>query len=327
MKIITIGSATRDCIIESDKFKVIQEGSSHGKAECLPLGAKVEVDDMFFTTGGGATNTAYTFARQDFQVSVLSKIGDDVSGKEVILDLEKEGIDTSLIRKSDLPTAYSIILLTNVGRTILVYRGAGGDLKPEDFKPKEINADWFYVTSLGGKLELLEKIVNTASEKNIKIALNPGSKELKRGERLKALLDQVTVLLVNKEESLILSGKETISESFTELDQPAVTVITKGKQGVEVVAAGRKYQAGIFPEKKFVDRTGAGDAFGSGFVAGFIHTGAKPGKEDCIKEAIRLGTANSTTIVEHLGAKNKILTKEEYESDERWENLPYLQQV
>ena len=54
-----------------------------------------------------------------------------------------------------------------------------------------------------------------------------------------------------------------------------------------------------------VDRTGAGDAFGSAFTSGYIETGD-------ISHAIQLGTANATSILQEFGATNGILKKGEW---------------
>ena len=63
-----------------------------------------------------------------------------------------------------------------------------------------------------------------------------------------------------------------------------------------------------------VDRTGAGDAFGSGFVAGLIQASR-------IEYAIRLGSANATSVVEYVGAKKGIVTKNDFEKSSRWKNF------
>jgi sugar/nucleoside kinase (ribokinase family) len=64
----------------------------------------------------------------------------------------------------------------------------------------------------------------------------------------------------------------------------------------------KRYSAGV-PEAPVIDRTGAGDAFGSGFVSGFIQSNGD------IEYAIQLGTANATSVVEDFGAKTGILKK------------------
>jgi sugar/nucleoside kinase (ribokinase family) len=92
--------------------------------------------------------------------------------------------------------------------------------------------------------------------------------------------------------------------------------MTKGPEGVIASDGKNIYKAGIFKEKRHIDRTGAGDAFGSGFIAGIIRTGR-------VEEAIRLGTANSTSIVEKFGAKNGILTTKEFNKG-RWKKFKII---
>lgn len=325
MKIITIGSATRDCIIPSKDFQVKKteiKNRNNQNAIVLPLGDKIELSQIQFSTGGGATNTAYTFSRQGFNTSCLAKIATDSRGKQVLKDLNEENIGTELIQKTtSSSTAYSITLLTEQGRTILVHRGTSGNLRRSNIESRKMRANWFYITSLGGKMKVLKKIIDIASDRGIEVALNPGELEIEHRSNLKQLLSQVTVLILNKEEALQLAQTETIKKAFQNLSEAAVTVITKGKEGSEVVADKKRYKAGIFREEKFVDRTGAGDAFGSGFVSGFIHQGENPFDTQCIKEAIKLGSANSTAIVEHLGAKDNILSKQKYKEENRWDNF------
>jgi sugar/nucleoside kinase (ribokinase family) len=62
-----------------------------------------------------------------------------------------------------------------------------------------------------------------------------------------------------------------------------------------------RYSAGI-PNRDVVERTGAGDAFHSAFIAEFMRSGS-------IEKSIQLGTANSTSVVMHYGAKEGILQK------------------
>lgn len=318
-KIITIGSATRDCIIQSNKVKV-SESTPDKRGVRIPLGTKIELEDIILDSGGGGTNSAVTFARQGFAISCFSKVGDDPSGKEIIKGLKKENVDTSLIQKSKLHTAYSVVLLTPEGRSIFVYRGAAKDFN-ENIISENINSDWLYISSLGGNVNLLKEIIENAHAKGIKIAINPGTKEIKNQSTLLKLLPKITILILNRQEALNLTSEQNITDAFKKLNKNQITVITKGKEGAEAVYHKQRFKVGIFQEEKMVDRTGAGDAFGSGFVSGFIKSGQEL-NENCIKEALRLGSANSTSVIEHLGAKKKILSQEEYKSNNRWQNLP-----
>src|SRR3989338_10975611 len=111
--IITIGSSTRDVLMQSDELRLIESKESPtGQLECLPLGSKIEIKKIVFATGGGGTNAAVTFARQGLKTACIGAIGDDIGGKEALRELEQEGIDTKYFqRHNDGQTAYSLILV------------------------------------------------------------------------------------------------------------------------------------------------------------------------------------------------------------------------
>src|SRR5688572_27529032 len=98
IKIVTVGAATFDTFLCGEELRAKRDVRSHDYVEQFPLGAKVEVDNLEFSTGGGATNAAVTFARQGFGVSVVAKIGDDVAGHEILSSLNSEGIKTDRIK-------------------------------------------------------------------------------------------------------------------------------------------------------------------------------------------------------------------------------------
>ena len=175
--IITIGSATRDFFIQTAAFDVHK--SHHvvgGQEACLPLGAKIDVADLIFDTGGGATNTAASFANFGFKTAAVCRVGQDFAGEEILRNLKKYKIDTRFVSlDSKHRTAYSIILVTEGGqRTILVYRGASAHFATADVPWSRLQSQWIYLSSLGGDLKLLTKILNTAAQKKIKVAWNPG---------------------------------------------------------------------------------------------------------------------------------------------------------
>ncbi len=320
--VITFGSATRDLFLRSKEFKIFRKSDfTTGQAVCLCLGSKIYIDDLFFATGGGGTNVAATFAKQGFKTAYVGKVGKDSGGRAIREELGDLKIKSFISEDLHHKTAYSIIIsVSNRERTILVYNGACHYLKLKDLSFKDLKAKWFYIAGLSGdSAKILAPVIDFAKKNKIKVALNPGAAQFALGlGGLKKFLDAVDVLLLNQEEGAKLAGlpfrKE--KEIFKKLDKyvKGIVVMTKGPKGV-VVSDGRYiYTAGTFKERKYVDRTGAGDAFGSGFVSGLMRTGK-------IEEGIRLGTANGTAVVEEMGAKNGILTKSRYLKESRWKNL------
>lgn len=317
--VITFGSATRDQFIISKNFKTLKSDDFvNGKGLCVPQGAKIYVDDVFFASGGGATNTAATFALQGLKTACVTKVGDDPGGNAVLDELKKLGVNTGfLLKDKKLKTAYSIILSVPRGeRTILVYPGASHELGKADISWRELKAKWFYISGLSGRCaEIFEPLINFAHEQGIKVAVNPGEAQLKLGiDKLQPLLNKIDVFILNKEEATRLTclPYNAEKEIFKRLDSwiKGIAVMTKGPEGVMVSDGRDIYSAGI-PKSEILDRTGSGDAFGSGFIAGLIQKEGKPNIEK-IPYAIQLGTANATGTVQNLGAKTGLLKKGEW---------------
>ncbi len=315
--VITFGSATRDAFFYSPDFKILENKEFlSGKALAMDLGSKVEIDNVVFTTGGGGTNTAVSFAGLGFETICVAQIGEDLSGKYIIEELKENGVDTSFVMKDGKEkTAYSVILSSKYeGRTILVYRGASSHINPEKIDWDKLKAKWFYIASTNGNFELLNKIFEQAQENNTKIAFNPGSKEIK-DEQLKPLLNKTDILILNQEEAASLIGENTEKEKeiLNKLDSlvPNVVVMTRGNKGVRVADNRIIYNAPSLGGEG-IERTGAGDAFGSGFVSGMIL------KND-ISYAIQLGSANATSVIQKIGAKNGLLNKKDLNNFEKVE--------
>lgn len=336
--IITIGTATRDIFLTSPLFKVLRDkkhlkkiGFATGEAQCFALGGKIEVGKPIFTTGGGATNAATTFSRQGLKTATLVKIGNDSAGREILSELKKENIDIlSLNHNND--TAYSIILLASGGeRTILVYRGVSENLNAEEIPFNKLKAKWVYIFPGKIPFETINKIFNHFYCNGASIAFNPSKYFIEMGlKKIKPFLNKTKVFILNREEASYLTGVDYDKEKeiFKKLDEAidGIAVMTDGEKDVLVSDGHKIYQAGIFQEKVVIDRTGAGDAFGSGFVSGLVQQKEKCEKGLCkpsnIEYAIRLGSANATSVIEQIGAKAGILKKLDFEKSKRWKYLP-----
>lgn len=307
--IVSIGSATRDVLINIDDFKSLDvKDFPTGKGLCFPFGSKIEIKKIVFTSGGGGTNTAVTFARQGLSTACVGVIGNDLNGQEILNELTKEGIETKYFQKhEDDFTAYSVILVDSSGeRTILSYKGEGQHFDAGKIDFDKLQTKWLFLDSLGGHYKLLEKAVNWATVNNVKIATDPGGKELDYGlEKLKPLLHQVAIMHMNQEEAAKLTGIDFNDEDkiFNAMVQMVngIFIMTKGQEGVVVSDGKNIYKAGV-PDSLVVERTGAGDAFSSGFISEYIRS------ED-ISKAIQFATANASSVVTQYGGKTGILKK------------------
>ena len=302
--ILSIGAAVQDVFLsQSDEFKPVTDKTLHEQVLRLEMGAKADVNHISFSTGGGATNASVTFARQGIHAIFMGTIGHDPAGQAVLDDLDKEGVDTRHVSYSaHLNTGYSVLLLASNGeRTILTYRGASTHYEPKHFDLADVEADWLYVSSLAGQMDVLSHIFHQAKEKGMKVFFNPGKGELKHPEKLKGLLEDVDVVSVNKEEAAqIVQGSDSEELARHLLHYVQTAIVSDGPNGVVATDGTTVVKAGMYRDVKVVDRTGAGDAFGSGFLSQWA--GGKS-----LKEAIVFASANSTSVVTKIGAKAGIL--------------------
>lgn len=303
--IMTIGKATQDVFLTSSKdFKpFLHKGVQY---EQLPLGKKIHVDEVIFSTGGNAANAAVTFARQGLHSRWVWAIGTDVASQAILAALDQEGIDTSgVVEDVKYRASYSTLLLAPNGeRTVLNYAGTA---VADSGHPLDLShvkeADWLYISSLNNMV-LLEKIVTLAKEAGTKIMMNPSGLELAEKQKLKSLLVDIDILAVNKEEAQEIVSGETLEELARHATHFCpVAIISDGPNGVVATDSKVIVRAGMYEDVKVVDRTGAGDAFGSGFLSQWS-------QDKNLEESIIFASANSTSVVTKIGAKDGILHKD-----------------
>ena len=318
--VITIGTVTKDVFLKSPDFRIIKNNEVSscgvnfrtGSAGCFMLGTKLEVPEVSIASGGGGTNTAVGFARQGLKTGCIGSIGGDRTGEEIIKELEEEGVEPLFKINKDYNTAYSTVLVANNGeRTILEYRGANDYMNENDADWDSLKTEWVYIDSLAGNLELLGRILKWAKDIGAKTAFNPGKRLINFRKDLWPFIEQVDIFIANEDEAAYITGmeysREKEPEIFAKMNEIAkgIVVMSKGPRGVEVYDKKNYYTAGT-PDSPVVDRTGAGDSFGSGFVSGYIQSGGD------IEFAIQLATANATSVVSHFGSKKGLLKKDDY---------------
>ncbi|MBD3313757.1 carbohydrate kinase family protein [Candidatus Woesearchaeota archaeon] len=307
--VITIGSATVDVFVNTHKDKVVK--AKHHKTEefltCYPLGSKMLIKDLNFTTGGGGTNTAASFSKLGLKTAYCGNIGDDMNGEMVVQDLKKHGIDF-IGTKSDDKTNYSVILdSVKHDRTILAYKEASSKLDLSRLNKNKLKAKCFYFSSMIGKsFQTSLKLMEYALGNKIKVAFNPSTYEVEKGKsKLKPCLKKTDVLIFNKEEASILAGMDYDTDINTLLSEirklgPKILVITQGSKGA-FCSDGINIYSIKSRDIEVVETTGAGDAFASGFVTGII-------KDKDIEFCMKLGLVQAESVIQHHGAKNRLLS-------------------
>lgn len=301
--VVTFGCATVDYFVdtEANLFK----GSKGGHVR-VPFGSKIEVKKIHQHIGGGSANSAIGLRKLGFRTGCISKIGNDLHAAFIKNELVNERVSTEFIQKGKGETAFSIILdASNRDRTILVYKAQSQDLDINKINIDKIETKWFYLNSGGGNLfQVMLKI----AESGKRIFFNPSiyfivDKGLKN---LRPILKNTEILSLNLEEAreLLKDKKSNTKALLLKISKlgPKISIITNGIKKVYCYSSDNEKFYSIIPRKvKAVETTGAGDAFGSGFLAGYM-------KKRDIKYALKLGVLNSTSTIQHVGATNGLLS-------------------
>ncbi len=342
-KIITIGSAVHDLFIEYERPQLMafEIDGQEVMYVMLEEGRKTEITELHTAIGGGALNSASSFKRLGFSATPCSKIGTDSQGAFILEQLKKKKIDHSYIKESTKnPTGTSYILITPTGNNgLLVNRGANLTLNRKDVPLKEfIDCDQLYITSLSkNSSELLPYITSHAKKLNIPVAANPGTSQLTANvSTLIESLGHIDILIMNTLEATLLAEKIITSKKkpstkdndyglpellatpimresvlFTLKDYfkavhalgPKIVAVTNGEDGVYISDGSQIFYHPSLPIE--VESTvGAGDAFGSTFVAQLL-------KGKSLEEAIRAGVINSAAALEHFDATTGLLDQKE----------------
>ena len=307
--VITVGSSTVDVFARTRFSEIIKIIDPKGETDLLafPSGAKILIDELEFTTGGGGTNTAVALSRLGHKVAFLGKLGTGTNSDFIHKNLKKEKIQL-LCAHGKGNAGYSVILDTlEHDRTILTYKGVNDELRHKDIPYKKLKTKWFYFCSmLEESFHTLERLAEFAQQHKIKIAFNPSTYLAEKGmHHLKHIISRTELLILNKEEACLLVGKDAMEGLLFKLKSlgPEIVVITDGKNDLYVIDEKYIYTAKP-PFVKVVDATGAGDAFASSFLSGLI-------RKNDTEFAIKLGIANAQSVIMNYGAKNILLTFKE----------------
>ncbi len=313
--ITTIGSTMRDVFIYTDAGVVIPNTGDMLRAEWVAFerAAKLDVKKMVTAYGGGAANTAVAFARFGLKPSILTAVGDDAAGLDAMMHLRREGVSLSHVqhvKRAQTGTSIILNISEQMSQVALVHRGASASLHISQAVVKGVNSQWIYLSALGGAWKQpLEAIMHRVKLKRMKLAWNPGAEQIAAGLRvLSAAMQHTEIFLVNHDEALELAkgahlvkgptSARTLARMLSRYGAHA-TVVTDGHKGAYLHMDKRTWYQ---PAKlgKTVNKTGAGDAFGSGLVAGVI-------RFNDMKRALKLAAYNSHSVVGSIGAETGLL--------------------
>lgn len=310
--VLSVGDIVTDAFIKllKDEAQVVE--NEHGKWLAMPFGTKIPFDHAEVVKAvGNASNAAVAFARLGLKSGFATNVGGDDEGRDMILALGKNKVDTRFVRiNPGKKSNYHYVLWYEAERTILI--------KHEDYHyhwPHITKADkprWVYFSSISEHaIEYHDQVADWLDDNpDVYLAFQPGTFQMEAGvHRLKRIYKRSAVLILNREEAAFVSGgnHDDIHDLFDKLHAlgPRVVVITDGPAGAYASDGSQRLVMPLYPDPAPpVDRTGAGDAFASTFVAAAA-------KGLTLEDALRWAPINSMSVCQKVGAQAGLLKEKE----------------
>ncbi len=308
---VAIGDTVIDAFIHLKEDEAhTTRGPANTQMLCMQFGAKVPYDFVkVLPAVGNSANAAVAAARLGLKSGLISNLGDDHYANECLDVFKGEGVVTDFIKKHDgKKTNYHYVLWYKDDRTILIKHEEYAYSMPDVDSPR-----WLYLSSLGkNSVEYHHEITAyMKAHPEIKLAFQPGTFQISLGtEVLGELYKHTEVFFCNVEEARLIlktggEGKD-LAKLMTTIG-PKIAVITDGPNGAFVCDGTDVWFMPVYPDPKPpYERTGAGDAFASTFVAA-LALGKTPA------EAIEWAPINSMSVVQKVGAQEGLLKREELE--------------
>lgn len=308
--VISIGDIVTDAFIKLLDDQAVTYKNDRGKWLSMPFGTKIPYDHVEVVEAvGNASNAAVAFARLGLDSSFVTNVGADSHGRDMIRALDKNGVDTRLVRiNRGKKSNYHYVLWYKEERTILI-RHEEYDYHWPHLHPNEI-PEWVYFSSISEHaLAYHDQVADWLDDNpDVKLAFQPGTFQMKAGtKRLRRIYERSELLVLNREEAVLVGGgkHEDIHDLFDKLHAlgPRIVVITDGPNGAYASDGQERLGMPLYPDPAPpVDRTGAGDSFASTFVAAII-------KGKSIEEALLWAPINSMSVVQKVGAQAGLLSE------------------
>ena len=295
--ITIIGAAIIDVLAGPADANIIKNGST-------------PMENIRMSFGGDALNEAVVLSRLGLAAELISKVGNDEAGKQVLSFLKENRVHTRIKEEDGLETGINIVLIDPVGERRFLTNPASSlrKLAEEDVVEQlEDAADIVCLASMFVSplldIPAMERLFQKIKSKEDRI-LVADMTTAKKGETLediKCLLSYIDYIIPNETEAERLTGEKDAhrnAELFLEHGASCV-IIKRGAKGCLIKTAEQELEVLAYPGITAVDTTGAGDSFVAGFLWGLKN-------KLPLKECARFGCAVASCTVEKVGATSAI---------------------
>ncbi|ODJ64797.1 ribokinase [Brochothrix thermosphacta] len=283
-KITVVGSLSIDLVVRAAKRPV--------------AGETIIGEDLSLFPGGKGANQAVAAARLGATVTMVGCVGDDSYGEMIIKNLEKENVNTSLVKRFTKKTSSTAHITVAEGdNSIIVVKGTN-DLVDESLIEEaraEIASSDIVMAQYEIPLPIIDYLAKVCEEEGTSFLLNPAPAADIQTETLK----RITYLTPNENENKLIFPNKTSDEAIA--DFPGNLLVTLGEKGVrfqtDTIQTVPAFKVAV------TDTTGAGDTFNGAFAVAIAE-----GKD--IETAVLFGNAAAALSVQKLGAQSGMPDRE-----------------
>lgn len=310
--VLCVGDVVTDAFIKLMDDRASVEETKDGPLLVMPFATKIPFDHTeVLNAVGNAANAAVNFAKLGLETGLVANVGGDSPGRDIISTLDKADVDTKYVRVNTRKKSnYHYVLWYKEERTILI--------KHEEYDyhwphiPAKETPKWVYFSSISENAMDFHDDVVEWLDKNpeTKLAFQPGTFQMQAGiERLQKVYKRSELVAVNREEAAYITGGKVddLHDLFDRLHKlgPKIALISDGPKGSYASDGANRFHMPIYPDPKPpFERTGAGDAFTSTFVASIIHG-------NTIDGAMLWAPISSMNVVQHVGAQAGLLNEKQ----------------
>ena len=294
--IIVFGSINMDLVVYSDKQPT--------KGETI-LGNSFETFQ-----GGKGANQAVAVAKLGFPVSLIGKVGNDVFGDELLENLNRETVDTSMIVRHEGPSGVAFIYVfeQTSENHIIVISGSNKEVKSNQISDKELSTSDVLISQLEVPPSEIEDLFIRAKNSGTYRMLNTAPAV----EISKTLIRETDLLVMNESELENLSERSVDKENIDSIAEAINVLNLKTTQSITVTLGSKGVyvytnQKGDFIDGhkiEAVDTTGSGDCFIGALATHYL-------KSNDLLDSVNFANKAAALSVTKRGASASMPTLEE----------------
>ncbi|ADL18438.1 ATP-dependent 6-phosphofructokinase [Acidilobus saccharovorans 345-15] len=259
---------------------------------------EADIEEQSTGPGGSAINVALITSRLGGKAAVITKIGLDNFGRQIVEELVRSKVDISGLKVGFGSTGFSVLMIDKEGNIVLYgYKGCAEKLDPDEIDEKVIARGKFvHIASLRPDTSLRAAV--RAKELDAMVSWDPGRRLSMAGlKALRGLIKFVDIVELNSRECANLTGIRDPVACAEEIQRvgPSTVIVKMGPRGLYALSDDFTGYVPAFKVSVVRDSTGSGDTFAAAMLL-------RLSRGDKLRDALVYAQAVAALKVTMLGA-------------------------